>query len=178
MWFLPHPTGVENGTQRLPKARQMLSWWGASLTDADAWVLSLIEMHGLLQFLYVPCMESMRLQMILHKICIKKSVHSEYCDYLNMCLQKKPKTIVWHQEWWWLPVIPVSRGLGRSNELITAVKKCNVHMHTESSVTNCDKSPCHRALGAAQNHTISSSQVPLKDYRVIYIFSNHNMWIS
>lgn len=23
-------------------------------------------------------------------------------------------------------------------------------MHTESSVTNSDKSPCHRALGAAQ----------------------------
>lgn len=49
------------------------------------------------------------------------------------------------------------------------------HTHSDSFMTNCDKSPRHRALGAAQNHTISSSQVPRKNYSIVYIFSNRNM---
>lgn len=39
-------------------------------------------------------------------------------------------------------------------------------------MTNCDTSPCHRPLQAAQNHTNSNFHVLCKDFKDYYFFFN------
>ena len=107
-------------------------------------------------FVWIPfshmCTESMVLQLMSHNVvCL---LRTSWLSEHGFTKEEEEKKCVISQKvrlWWWT----------ESDEWQNyKCKNAEVWTKSESFVTNCDTSPCHRPLRAAWKHTDSSSNVP------------------